>query len=119
MKNLIEKLNLTIKEFAELYEIPYNTVRQWYNGTRQAPQYIKKMIETIIELKSNGKQMPIKTGTCYYVIEKEFECSQQKDLEIYEKDSILYKADKDFWENEAAKPHKYAPKVRCFEVMEK
>lgn len=59
MKNLIEKLNLTIKEFAELYEIPYNTVRQWYNGTRQAPLYIKKMIETIIELKSKGKMDPL------------------------------------------------------------
>lgn len=57
MKKLIEELNLTIKEFAELYEIPYNTVRQWYNGKRQAPPYIKKMIETIIELKSKGKQL--------------------------------------------------------------
>lgn len=57
MKKLIEELNLTIKEFAELYKIPYNTVRQWYNGQRQAPPYIKKMIETIIELKSKGKQL--------------------------------------------------------------
>lgn len=56
-KELLKELNLTIKDFAELYEIPYNTVRQWYNGTRQAPPYIKKMIETIIELKSKGKQM--------------------------------------------------------------
>lgn len=59
MKNLIEKLNLSIKEFAELYEIPYNTVRQWYNGTRQAPPYIKKLIEEITELKSSGIQLNI------------------------------------------------------------
>lgn len=57
MKKLIEELNLSIKEFAELYEIPYNTVRQWYNDTRQAPPYIKKMIEELIKLKTKGKQI--------------------------------------------------------------
>ena len=56
-KLIKEELNLTIKEFANLYEIPYNTVRQWYNGKRTAPQYIIKMIEKIIELESKGKQL--------------------------------------------------------------
>lgn len=59
MKNLINNLGLSIKEFAEIYEIPYNTVRQWWNEERKAPPYIKKMIKTIIELKSKGKQLSI------------------------------------------------------------
>lgn len=45
MKELIEKSGLSIKEFAEKYEIPYNTVRQWYNGERKMPRYLKNLIE--------------------------------------------------------------------------
>lgn len=56
-KELLEELNLTIREFAETYDIPYNTVRQWYNGSRTAPPYIKKMIERMIELNAKGKQL--------------------------------------------------------------
>ena len=43
MKEIIKNSGLTLKEFAEKYEIPYNTVRQWNNAERQAPNWIKKL----------------------------------------------------------------------------
>lgn len=45
MKKLIKESGMTIRQFSEHYEIPYNTVRQWYNGTRQAPSWIRGLIE--------------------------------------------------------------------------
>ena len=44
MQELIKQSGMTIKEFSEFYEIPYNTVRQWANGTRKAPSWITKII---------------------------------------------------------------------------
>lgn len=48
MKELIEmmmKYNLTIKGMSEKYKIPYNTVRQWCNGSRKMPKYLFELIE--------------------------------------------------------------------------
>lgn len=48
MNELIEmmkKYNLTIKGISEKYEIPYNTIRQWVNGSRKMPKYLFKLIE--------------------------------------------------------------------------
>lgn len=56
MKNLINEMDMSIKEFAETFKIPYNTVRQWYNEERKPPIYIKEMIKKIIELKSQGRK---------------------------------------------------------------
>ena len=115
-KELLKELNLTIKDFAELYEIPYNTVRQWYNGTRQAPPYIKKMIEKIIDLKKNGTQLELTKNIKYDVLEKNI--GGRISMEIYEENSYLFRADKNFWENEEKKGGKYPPKVRTFKVIE-
>lgn len=56
MKKIIEESGLKLKEFANLYNIPYNTVRQWYNEKRKCPEYIKSMILQIRELKSKGEK---------------------------------------------------------------
>lgn len=60
MRKLIEQTGMTIREFSEYYSIPYNTVRQWYNGIAKCPDYLKKLIEENRELKSKGKQLKIK-----------------------------------------------------------
>lgn len=63
MKNIIEQSGMTLKKFAEFYEIPYNTVRQWYNEERCAPSWVKKLIEKA----ANGKQLEIKMPDFYIV----------------------------------------------------
>ena len=72
MQELIKQSGLKLKEFAEKYEIPYNTIRQWYNGERQAPIYIKKMIQ---ELNNNKNQMYFKK----YILQQ-----KQKDQTDYQ-----------------------------------
>ena len=59
MQNLIKETGLTNKEFAEYYEIPYNTVLQWAKGIRKAPKYITKLIKENRNLKTNGIQLKI------------------------------------------------------------
>ena len=58
MQELIKNSGLSIKEFSEKYEIPYNSVRQWYNGERKAPEYIKKLIEKIGNTKKETTMHP-------------------------------------------------------------
>lgn len=55
MKKIIEQSGKTLKEFSEFYDIPYNTVRQWYNGERKPAPWIKKLIEKT----ANGTQLSI------------------------------------------------------------
>lgn len=64
MQNLIQNSGMDIKEFAITYRIPYNTVRQWANGTRKAPIYVKKLIEENLRLKTKGVQLKIKEEIC-------------------------------------------------------
>ena len=45
MKEIIENSGLKLKEFAEKYKIPYNTLRQWYNGERKPPTWIKEILK--------------------------------------------------------------------------
>ena len=59
MKKIIESLGMTFKEFSEYYGIPYNTVRQWWNGDRTPPKWVVKLLNELIELKKNGEQIRI------------------------------------------------------------
>ena len=59
MKELIEKLKLSVREFSEMYNIPYKTVLQWRNGERKPPEYLVKLIEENIKLKTKGEQISI------------------------------------------------------------
>lgn len=61
--NEIEKLrnllNMTTKEFAEHFGIPYNTVRQWVKGERKCPEYVISMLQKLIECDTKGEQVEI------------------------------------------------------------
>lgn len=59
MKDIINKLNLNCKQFSELYEIPYMTVNQWYNGKRTPPKWVIKLFNELIESKKKGEQIEI------------------------------------------------------------
>lgn len=51
MENVIKKrkeLKLTQIEFAEKFEIPIGTYKQWKTGRRTPPEYVLKMILTIL-----------------------------------------------------------------------
>lgn len=65
MKEILNKLHLSIREFAELYEIPYQTVRQWAVGERRMPEYLKKLIEKDIKRNTKGEQLNIEERTYY------------------------------------------------------
>jgi len=61
MRKLIEESGLSIKEFSEKYGIPYNTVRQWYNGARSAPDWLVNL------LKAEQAYKPLVDNKIYYV----------------------------------------------------
>lgn len=52
IEELRKELNMSLKEFSEYYEIPYNTVRQWEKGERTPPNYIIKLLNEKIERES-------------------------------------------------------------------
>ena len=114
-KELIKELNLTIKDFAKLYEIPYNTVRQWYNGSRQAPPYIKKMVEKIIELQSKAKQLEIPNGRTVYAVHIKTERKNRHDNEWREFGELQEVArKKDIWET---MPECKICELECYEKI--
>ena len=78
MKQIIEQSGKTIKEFAEFYEIPYNTVRQWYNGERSAPLWVKSLIEKA----ENRKQISM------------FEENEYELYEFFNENGLQYRAHK-------------------------
>lgn len=44
-KELLEKSNMSMKQFSEYFEIPYRTVQDWKSGARKCPPYLMKLIE--------------------------------------------------------------------------
>ena len=59
MQKFIQESGMSLKEFSYYYEIPYNTVREWYNGNRKAPKWVIKLFKENAELKSSGKQLSL------------------------------------------------------------
>lgn len=59
IEELRKELNMSLKEFSEYYEIPYNTVRQWEKGERTPPNYVIKLLNKVINLKAKGEQIII------------------------------------------------------------
>ncbi|WP_024786794.1 MULTISPECIES: hypothetical protein [unclassified Lebetimonas] len=48
--NLLQKIGLNRKEFAELSKVPYNTVKMW-GIDRKVPSWVKPFIENYIKAK--------------------------------------------------------------------
>jgi len=48
LKQLRQETNLTQKAFAEYFSIPVSTYEQWEMGIRKPPEYVVKMIATIL-----------------------------------------------------------------------
>lgn len=48
MIELRKETGLNRKEFCEKYEIPYRTVTEWERGTRNAPDYVLRLLEYYI-----------------------------------------------------------------------
>lgn len=68
MEEILKQLGMNYKEFSEHYEIPYNTVRQWAQGTRKPPAYVLKLLNEKIERESKGEQLRIE-DTEYFCYE--------------------------------------------------
>ena len=50
IKSIRISLNLSQAKFADKFGIPVNTLAQWEQGKRKPPEYIPKMIYTIIQM---------------------------------------------------------------------
>ncbi|MBO5153422.1 MAG: helix-turn-helix transcriptional regulator [Eubacterium sp.] len=48
IKELREETGLNRKAFCEKFEIPYRTVTEWERGTRNAPDYVLRLLEYYI-----------------------------------------------------------------------
>lgn len=67
MKNIIDKSGLGLKGFAIRFGIPYNTVTQWYRGERNAPQWVKNLIEEQLTYKPLLDEYPRQIKKYAYV----------------------------------------------------
>lgn len=50
IKEIRESNGLTQKQFAEHFDIPIKTIQNWEYGRTNPPDYVTKMIDTIINL---------------------------------------------------------------------
>lgn len=56
IKSIRLSLNLSQAKFADKFGIPVNTLAQWEQGKRKPPEYISKMIYTIIKMEQMLQQ---------------------------------------------------------------
>lgn len=67
MKDLREKMNLSQSEFADYFHVSVRTLQKWENGTRTPPEYVKWMMERIMELERENNMLKEKTGIYRYL----------------------------------------------------
>ena len=56
IRKLRESTGMNRKEFCEIFEIPYRTVTEWERGTRNAPEYVLRLLEYYIQSKYMGTE---------------------------------------------------------------
>lgn len=56
IRKLRESTGMNRKEFCEIFEIPYRTVTEWERGTRNAPEYVLRLLEYYIQSKNMVKE---------------------------------------------------------------
>ena len=54
IKKLRESTGMNRKEFCECFNIPYRTVTEWERGTRNAPDYVLRLLAYYIRIKENN-----------------------------------------------------------------
>lgn len=45
LKLLRAQTNMSMKQFAEYFDIPYRTVQNWESNTRSCPEYLARLME--------------------------------------------------------------------------
>lgn len=80
MNEILKQLGMNYKQFSEYYEIPYNTVRQWANGSRTPPSYVLKLLNEKIERETNGEQLNFFNKGCLYCKKMYIEESTEETL---------------------------------------
>lgn len=52
IKKLRESTGMNRKEFCEVSDIPYRTVTEWERGTRNAPNYVLRLLAYYIRMEN-------------------------------------------------------------------
>ena len=56
IKKLRESTGMNRKEFCECFDIPYRTVTEWERGTRNAPDYVLRLLAYYIRMENMVKE---------------------------------------------------------------
>ena len=56
IKKLRESTGMNRKEFCECFNIPYRTVTEWEKGTRNAPDYVLRLLAYYIRMENIAKE---------------------------------------------------------------
>ncbi len=56
IRKLRESTGMNRREFCEIFEILYRTVTEWERGTRNAPEYVLRLLEYYIQSKYMVKE---------------------------------------------------------------
>ena len=56
IKKLRESTGMNRKEFCECFNIPYRTVTEWERGTRNAPDYVLRLLAYYIRMENMLKE---------------------------------------------------------------
>ena len=56
IKKLRESTGMNRKEFCEYLNIPYRTVTEWERGTRNAPDYLVRLMDYYIQMEKMRKE---------------------------------------------------------------
>ena len=56
IKKLRESTGMNRKEFCECFDIPYRTVTEWERGTRNAPDYVLRLLAYFIRMENMVKE---------------------------------------------------------------
>ena len=59
IKELRESTGMNRKEFCEYFQIPYRTVTEWERDTRNAPEYVIRLLEYYIRLENLAKEQRV------------------------------------------------------------
>lgn len=62
IKKLRESTGMNRKEFCETFDIPYRTVTEWERGTRNAPEYVLRLLAYYIRMENMVKEKEDNNG---------------------------------------------------------